>query len=69
LLHQFLSRHSPQSIAIAIGPEGGFSLEEEASAKEAGFMALSLGPRILRTETAGIVAISAVESIWNLKES
>ncbi|NCX51434.1 MAG: 16S rRNA (uracil(1498)-N(3))-methyltransferase [Burkholderiaceae bacterium] len=66
-LHQFLNRHSPQSIAIAIGPEGGFSLEEEASAKEAGFMALSLGPRILRTETAGIVAISAVESIWNLK--
>ncbi len=68
-LHQFLNRHSPQSIAIAIGPEGGFSLEEEVSAKEAGFMALSLGPRILRTETAGIVAISAVESIWNLKES
>ena len=68
-LHQFLNRHSPQSIAIAIGPEGGFSLEEEVSAKEAGFMALSLGPRILRTETAGIVTISAVESIWNLKES
>ncbi|MFM7048126.1 MAG: RsmE family RNA methyltransferase [Polynucleobacter sp.] len=52
---------------MAIGPEGGFSREEEASAKEAGFMTLSLGPRIIRTETAGIVAISAVESIWNLK--
>lgn len=66
-LHQFLNRHSPQSIAIAIGPEGGFSREEEASAKEAGFMTLSLGPRIVRTETAGIVTISAVENIWNLK--
>jgi 16S rRNA (uracil1498-N3)-methyltransferase len=54
---------------MAIGPEGGFSREEEASAKEADFMALSLGPRIVRTETAGIVAISAVESIWNLKGS
>jgi 16S rRNA (uracil1498-N3)-methyltransferase len=66
-LHQFLDRHTPQGIALAIGPEGGFCPEEEEYAKQAGFAALSLGPRILRTETAGIVAISAVESIWNLK--
>jgi 16S rRNA (uracil1498-N3)-methyltransferase len=66
-LHQFLDRHPPQGIAIAIGPEGGFCPEEEEYAKQAGFTTLSLGPRIVRTETAGIVAISAVESIWNLK--
>ena len=66
-IHQFLNRHIPQSVAIAIGPEGGFSPEEEAIAKEAGFTALSLGPRTVRTEPAGIVAISAVESVWNLK--
>jgi len=66
-LHQFLNRHPPQGIALAIGPEGGFCPEEEEYAKQAGFTALSLGPRIVRTETAGIVAISAVESIWNLK--
>jgi 16S rRNA (uracil1498-N3)-methyltransferase len=66
-LHQFLNRHPPQSIVLAIGPEGGFCSEEEEYANQAGFTALSLGPRIIRTETAGIVAISAVESIWNLK--
>ncbi|WP_108507753.1 16S rRNA (uracil(1498)-N(3))-methyltransferase [Polynucleobacter acidiphobus] len=68
-LHQFLNQHPPQSITLAIGPEGGFCKEEEEYAKQAGFTALSLGPRIVRTETAGIVAISAVESIWSLKTS
>ena len=68
-LHQFLNQHPPQSITLAIGPEGGFCKEEEEDAKQAGFTALSLGPRIVRTETAGIVAISAVESIWSLKTS
>lgn len=68
-LHQFLNQHPPQSISLAIGPEGGFCQEEEEYAKQAGFAALSLGPRIVRTETAGIVAISAVQSIWSLKTS
>ena len=68
-LHQFLNQHPPQSITLAIGPEGGFCPEEEEYAKQAGFTALSLGPRIVRTETAGIVAISAVQSIWSLKTS
>ncbi len=66
-LQQFINRHPPQSIVLAIGPEGGFCPEEEEYAKQAGFTALSLGPRILRTETAGIVTISAVQSIWSLK--
>jgi len=55
---------SPRSIAILIGPEGGFSAEEINQAKENGFMAWSLGPRILRTETAPVAALSILQSYW-----
>lgn len=44
------------SVAFAVGPEGGFSPEEIALAEEAGWLAVLLGPRVLRTETAGIAA-------------
>jgi 16S rRNA (uracil1498-N3)-methyltransferase len=47
-----------------IGPEGGHTSEEEALAQAAGYQLVSLGDRVLRTETAGIVAITAVHSIW-----
>lgn len=46
--------------SIAVGPEGGFSEEEEAAALARGFIPVSLGPRILRTETAGMVAVALV---------
>ena len=46
------------SIGIFIGPEGGFDVKEVEEAKEAGFIPLTLGKRILRTETAGMVVIS-----------
>ncbi len=45
-----------KSVAFAVGPEGGFSPEEIALAKDAGWFAVLLGPRVLRTETAGIAA-------------
>ena len=45
-----------QDLLILIGPEGDFSLEEVAAAKEKGFREISLGNERLRTETAGIVA-------------
>lgn len=45
-----------RSAAFAVGPEGGFSPEEIASGEEAGWSAVLLGPRVLRTETAGIAA-------------
>lgn len=63
------ARNQPsRSITIVIGPEGGFSPEEEELAVQNGVIPLSLGPRILRTETAGMAAISAINAIWE-KES
>lgn len=47
-------------IAIAIGPEGGFTVDEVALAGRQGARAVTLGPRILRTETAGLVAATLV---------
>ena len=48
-------------IYLLIGPEGGFSQEEVSRAVENGFMEVSLGPRILRTETAPIATISIIQ--------
>jgi len=48
------------SVLVAIGPEGGFSAEEAAAAQAAGARLISLGRRILRTETAGLVTCSAI---------
>lgn len=45
-----------KSVAFAVGPEGGFSPEEIALAEDAGWLSVLLGPRVLRTETAGIAA-------------
>ena len=47
-------------IAVFIGPEGGFAEEEIAKAKEAGILPVTLGKRILRTETAGLCILSAL---------
>jgi len=51
-------------VCLLIGPEGGFSAGEYDDAKVAGFTAVSLGPRILRTETAAVVAVSVAQAIW-----
>ena len=49
-----------QSIGVFIGPEGGFEEEEIARAREAGAVPITLGRRILRTETAGLTALSVL---------
>ncbi len=49
-------------VSLLIGPEGGFSDHEVLRAIKAGFQSLSLGPRILRTETAPVVAMSLLQS-------
>jgi len=54
------TRPKPKAVSLFIGPEGGFSAEEAALAREAGCVAVSLGRRILRSETAGIVAAALV---------
>ncbi|KAF1709310.1 16S rRNA (uracil(1498)-N(3))-methyltransferase [Pseudoxanthomonas kalamensis DSM 18571] len=52
----------PAEVAIAIGPEGGWSPRDRQALVEAGFMGLRLGPRVLRTETAGLATIAALQS-------
>lgn len=51
-------------VCLLIGPEGGFSETEYTDAELSGFTAVSLGPRVLRTETAAIAAIAVAESLW-----
>ena len=60
-LRQVLQAHAAtQEIALLIGPEGGIAKEELAAALAQGWQAVSLGKRILRTETAGLAAIAAI---------
>lgn len=54
---------APAALAIAAGPEGGFSVEEEALLAAAGFAPVSLGPRVLRTETAALAALAALNAL------
>ncbi|BFM18536.1 16S rRNA (uracil(1498)-N(3))-methyltransferase [Maricurvus nonylphenolicus] len=54
----------PQSACLLIGPEGGLSTEEIQQAESLGFNALTLGPRVFRTETAPITAISLLQYLW-----
>ena len=51
-------------VVVLIGPEGGFSSAEEAAATSYGFNAVGLGPRVLRTETAGIAVLAALAARW-----
>ena len=53
-----LGEKAGSKIVLCIGPEGGFSIQEVEEAKEEGFLPISLGKRILRTETAAITALS-----------
>lgn len=51
-------------VCLLIGPEGGFSHKEYEDAAVSGFQAVSIGPRVLRTETAALTAIAVVQSYW-----
>lgn len=54
----------PATAAVIVGPEGGFSRDEVACARDAGFLVLGIGPRVLRTETAALVAMALVQARW-----
>lgn len=64
-LAQWASHQPQQAVAIAIGPEGGFSHAEETLAISQGMVPLSMGPRILRTETAALSALSTLAALWD----
>lgn len=73
ILHHHVRRNSQQmldkntkykSVCLMVGPEGGFSDAEFQLAMQQGFAALALGPRVLRTETAPLAAISIVQLLW-----
>jgi 16S rRNA (uracil1498-N3)-methyltransferase len=51
-------------LVLFIGPEGGLSPREQADARAAGFQGLRLGPRVLRTETAALAALAAMQVLW-----
>lgn len=57
-------REGTSSIALLIGPEGGLSDDEITQAIASNFSPLTLGPRVLRTETAPVAAISIVQHLW-----
>ncbi|USX25863.1 16S rRNA (uracil(1498)-N(3))-methyltransferase [Oxalobacteraceae bacterium OTU3CINTB1] len=59
------ARHQgAQAVTLVIGPEGGLSEQEEELALRHGALPLSMGPRILRTETAALAAVGALSAIW-----
>lgn len=60
----YLPESPPADVAILVGPEGGFSREEAEWAQDAGFRPVSLGPRILRTETAGFAVTAVLEYLY-----
>ena len=59
------ARHHPsQALTLLIGPEGGFSEKEEDAARARNILPLSMGQRVLRTETAGLAALAALNALW-----
>jgi len=52
------------AVQLLVGPEGGLSSDEIELAKSSGFTAVRLGPRVLRTETAPIAALAAMQVLW-----
>ena len=59
-----VSHAKPGSLAFLIGPEGGLTDLEVDTAQAAGYHAARLGPRVLRTETAPVVALAVAQQLW-----
>jgi len=51
-------------VQLLIGAEGGLDPQEVIAAQQSGFQAVRLGPRVLRTETAGLAALAALQALW-----
>lgn len=68
LLSNWASKNKPQELSLIVGPEGGFTIEEEDFAQKHNILMLSMGKRILRTETAGLNAIATINAFWDKNE-
>ena len=55
---------APQTIMIIMGPEGGFGVDEIEKARAAGFISVSMGPRVLRSETASLSACAIIQYVF-----
>lgn len=63
-IRQLATPQAGQAVHVLIGPEGGWSARELASCHAAGSLGLTLGPRVLRTETAGLAVVAAMQALW-----
>ena len=61
-LRDFVAPEGP--VSLLVGPEGGFEEGELLAARAAGLQAVALGPRMLRSETAGLGAVAAIMALW-----
>ena len=70
LLHHAATRTLAQlptpvgALTLLVGPEGGLAAEERAAAEGRGFVPVRLGPRVMRTETAPLAALAAMQTLW-----
>lgn len=63
--HGLREMSEPQgAVTLLVGPEGGLSEAELDAARRAGYVGVRLGPRVLRTETAGVAALAAIQALW-----
>jgi 16S rRNA (uracil1498-N3)-methyltransferase len=63
-LREVLPTAAPAAVALLVGPEGGLAADEIATVKAAGFLPVHLGPRILRTETAGLAVAAILQFLY-----
>lgn len=60
----FASMRPEGAVQLLIGAEGGLDPQEVIAARQAGFLAVRMGPRVLRTETAGLAALAVMQAMW-----